>query len=140
MRKNRIISTIAILATVLLLMSCGYKNGPPGDDTPWPENLNGEFTSEYGSMIFNGDGEKIVVDFSEELAQALNSQTGKQEGTYVFLFDHKAWRYDKSDRFEISIGDSTYSFTNMFTQTSGDRIVVCLPELNDNEPIYFERK
>ena len=139
MRKNRIISTIAILATVLLLMSCGYKNGPPGDDTPWPENLNGEFTSEYGSMIFNGDGEKIVVDFSEELAQALNSQTGKQEGTYVFLFDHKAWRYDKSDELAISIGDCRYYFTNVFTQTNEDNLVLSLPEFNGDEPICFEK-
>lgn len=139
MKRDRILLVMAILTTVLLMMSCGYKNGPPGDDASWPEDLDGEFASEYGSMYFVGDGESIVVDFSEDLAQALDCQTGKRRGTYVFLFDHKAWRYDKADSFEIFIGDNTYNFTNMFTQTNGDRIVLCLSEFNDNEPIYFEK-
>lgn len=139
MRKCRFISVIAIIATVLMMMSCGYKNGPPGDDAPWPENLDGEFTSEYGSMSFNGDGNSIVVDFSEELAKALNFQTGKCEGTYVFLFDHKEWRYDKADTFAITINDNISYLTNVFTQTNEDRIVVCLPEFINNEPITFER-
>lgn len=139
MKKSRIISVIAILATMLMMMSCGYKNGPPGDDAPWPENLDGEFASEYGSMHFTGDGESITVNFSDELSQALGCQTGELEGTYVFLFDHKAWRYDKSDEFDISIGDSAYYFTNVFTQTNEDRIVLSLPEFNDNEPIFFEK-
>ena len=139
MRKCRFISVIAIFATVLMMMSCGYKNGPPGDDTPWPENLDGEYTSEYGSMSFTGDGDSIVVDFSEELAMALSFQPGKCEGTYVFLFDHKEWRYDKADTMAITIDDNTCYLTNMFTQTNADRIVVCLPEFNDNESITFER-
>ena len=90
-------------------------------------------------MSFNGDGDSIVVDFSEELAKALNIQTGKCEGTYVFLFDHKEWRYDKADTFAITINDNTSYLTNVFTQTSEDRIVVCLPEFINNEPITFER-
>ena len=139
MRKCRYISVIAIFATVLMMMSCGYKNDPPGDDAPLPENLDGEFTSEYGSMSFNGDGDSIVVDFSEELAKALNFQTGKCEGTYVFLFDHKEWRYDKADTFAITINNNTSYLTNVFTQTNEDRIVVCLPEFINNEPITFER-
>lgn len=139
MRKCRYISVIAIFATVLMMMSCGYKNGPPGDDASWPEDLDGEFTSEYGSMSFNGDGDSIVVDFSEELTKALNFQTGKCEGTYVFLFDHKEWRYDKADTFAITINDNTSYLTNVFTQTNEDRIVVCLPEFINNEPITFER-
>ncbi len=139
MRKCSFISLIVIFATVLMMMSCGYKNGPPGDDAPWPENLDGEFTSEYGSMSFNGDGDSIVVDFSEELAKVLNFQTGKCEGTYVFLFDHKEWRYDKADTFAITINDNTSYLTNVFTQTNEDRIVVCLPEFINNEPITFER-
>lgn len=139
MRKCRYISVIAIFATVLMMMSCGYKNGPPGDDATWPENLDGEFTSEYGSMSFNGDGDSIVVDFSEELANALNFQTRKCEGTYVFLFDHKEWRYDKADTFAITINDNMSYLTNVFTQTNEDRIVVCLPEFINNEPITFER-
>ena len=69
MRKVGIVSFIAIFAAMLILMSCGYKNGPPGEDTPLPENLDGEFASQYGSMYFIGDGESIVVDFSEELAR-----------------------------------------------------------------------
>ncbi len=139
MRKGNVVWAIALLVAVLMLMSCGYKNGPPGDDTTWPENLAGEYTSEYGSMHFTGDGESIVVNFSEELSAALNCQTGELEGTYVFLFDHKAWRYDKADEFDIFIGDNTYSFTNMFTQTNEDRIVLCVPEFNDNAPISFEK-
>ena len=51
MKKGRIISSIVILTTVFIMMSCGYKNNPPGDDTSWPANLDGEFTSEYGSLI-----------------------------------------------------------------------------------------
>lgn len=139
MKKGRIISSIVILTTVFIMMSCGYKNNPPGDDTPWPANLDGEFTSEYGSLYFSGDGESVVVDFSEELAQALNCPTGKSEGTYVFLFDNKAWRYDKSDTLAISIGDSDYYFKNIFTQTNGDKIVLYLPDFNGDEPISFEK-
>lgn len=90
-------------------------------------------------MYFSGDGESVVVDFSEELAQALNCPTGKSEGTYVFLFDNKAWRYDKSDTLAITIGDSDYYFKNTFTQTNGDKIVLYLPDFNGDEPISFEK-
>ena len=139
MKKGKTISIIAILAAMLMLISCGYKNGPPEDGTPWPENLNGEFSSGYGSMYFDGDGESIVIDFSKELARALDCPAGRQEGTYVFLFDNKAWRYDKADELAISIGENTYYFANMFTETGEDRIVLYLSNFNDSEPIYFER-
>lgn len=139
MRKGRIITAIALWVAALMLMSCGYQNGPPGDTETWPEDLDGEFASEYGTMSFIGDGDSIVVDFSEEFAEALECQTGKRRGTYVFLFDNKSWRYDKSDEMDITIDGSTFCFANDFTRTNGDRIVLTLADFNDNEPIVFER-
>ncbi|MDO5443623.1 MAG: hypothetical protein Q4G10_08130 [Bacteroidia bacterium] len=94
------------------------------------------FTSEYGTLTFNGDGESITFDFTSELQAATGLPGGEQRGTYVFLFGHGQWRYDKADHFRISVSDASYDFINDFTVTDENTIALQSP-LNGEETIMF---
>ena len=86
-------------------------NYPYEPDTPVPDPHTGLFVSEHGTMEFNGDGESILTDFDEELAELTGLPSGKQEGTYVFLSGnlppHGSFdvRYDIAHEMNITIGD-----------------------------------
>ncbi|MCR4893008.1 MAG: hypothetical protein K5989_12610 [Lachnospiraceae bacterium] len=88
-------------------------NAPYEPDTPAPEAHDGTFTSEHGTMTFNGDGESIEVDFDEELAGLIGIPSGKQKGTYAFLSGDLPpngsipIRYDVAHEMEIIIGNSS---------------------------------
>lgn len=132
-RKRRFLLLAAIL--LVFLAACG-NDTPPDDGTPEPPAHEGVFTSEYGSLIFNGDGESITFDFIPELAEATGLPDGEQSGTYVFLFQHGQWRYDKADRFRIAASDASYDFINDFTVTDENTIALQSP-LNGEETIRF---
>ncbi len=87
-------------------------DGPPNfhEDVPLPENHNGTFVNEkYGSFTFNGDGESIVLDLTEEFAEATGLPAGKSEGRYAFMSSWPPhiteWRYDYAHEFWIIIGE-----------------------------------
>ena len=88
-------------------------NYPYEPDTPAPPAHEGTFTSEHGTMIFNGDGESIIFDFDEELAKLCGLPQGEQEGTYVFLsgnlppHGYVDVRYDTAFELEITCNDQT---------------------------------
>lgn len=140
MKKHVIGYTILILAVTFALTACGYRNGPPDDSTSWPENHVGVFSSEYGTMEFNGDGTSVAFEFSKEFADAAGCPEEKQEGTYAFLFDKKFWRYDKADSFVISVADVSYNFSNVFSETNENEIALFVPDLNDGESIVFKKQ
>ena len=68
MKKTVLVTVLAALLLVLLT-ACTH-DGPPDSSLPEPDPHDGVFTSAYGTMTFNGDGESIVFDFSPELAEA----------------------------------------------------------------------
>lgn len=135
MKKTVVLIALAI-SLLLLLCACGGRDQPPDPGTPEPPAHDGVFTSEYGTMTFHGDGESITFDFTPELQEATGLPGGEQNGTYVFLFQHGQWRYDKAERFRISASDASYDFINDFTVTDGNTIALQSP-LNGEETILF---
>ena len=137
MKKEKLFAVIMIMLLLSVLVSCG-KQTPPDDGTPEPKPHIGTFTSEYGTMTFNGDGESIIFDFTPELQEATGLPGGEQSGTYVFLFGHGQWRYDKAERFRIAVADTSYDFINDFTVTDENTIALQSPP-NGEETILFKK-
>ena len=130
-------TVILIAAAIALLTGCATEQ-PPAADYPEPPAHNGKFVSEYGSMTFNGDGESVIIDFQQELADATGLPTGAAEGQYVFTFQQGMYRYDKADGFELIIGECSYSFLNNFQETNENRICVLSP-CNSKSHLIFEK-
>ena len=136
--KKTVVLIVLASALLLLLSACGGRDQPPDPGTPEPPAHDGVFTSEYGTMTFNGDGESITFDFAPELQEATGLPDGEQSGTYVFLFQHGEWRYDKAERFRISASDASYDFINDFTVTDENTIALQSP-INGEETILFKK-
>ena len=136
--KKTVVLIVLAIALLLLLCACGGRDQPPDPGTPEPPAHDGVFTSEYGTMTFNGDGESIIFDFMPELQEAAGLPGGEQSGTYVFLFQHGEWRYDKAERFRISASDASYDFINDFTVTDENTIALQSP-LNGEKTILFKK-
>ena len=137
MKKTVVLIALAI-SLLLLLCACGGRDQPPDPGTPEPPAHDGVFTSEYGTMTYHGDGESITFDFTPELQEATGLPGGEQNGTYVFLFQHGQWRYDKAERFRISASDASYDFINDFTVTDENTIALQSP-INGEETILFKK-
>lgn len=135
MNRNKFL-IIPLMCILLFCAACGAKELPPDSSLPEPDPHNGVFASEYGTMTFNGDGESIIFDFTPELQEATGLPDGEQSGSYVFLFQHGQWRYDKAERFRITASDASYDFINDFTATDENTIVLQSP-LNGEENILF---
>lgn len=130
-------TVILIAAAIALLTGCATEQ-PPTADSPEPPAHSGKFVSEYGSMTFNGDGESVIIDFQQELADATGLPTGVAEGQYVFTFQQGMYRYDKADSFELTIGECSYSFLNNFQETNENRICVLSP-CDSKSNLVFEK-
>lgn len=128
-----------VLCSIIMLCGCGAKDLPADTDTPWPANHNGVFTSEYGSMTFNGDGKSVTVNFNDELSEAVSFPKGELEGEYAFTFQHGLWRYDRADSFEIIIGGCSYRFMNDFQNTNENTISIVSP-IDAAVTICFEKE
>ena len=136
--KKTVVLIVLAISLLLLLSACGAKDQPPDPGTPEPPAHDGVFTSEYGTMTFKGDGESIAFDFTPELQEATGLPGGEQSGTYVFLFQHGQWRYDKAERFRIFASDASYDFINDFTVTDENTIALQSP-INGEETILFKK-
>ncbi|MBQ1340926.1 MAG: hypothetical protein IIY33_00445 [Erysipelotrichaceae bacterium] len=107
---------VAVILTVMMILLTGCRpvepeNIPYEPNTPAPDPHIGIFDSDYGTMMFNGDGESIVIDFSKELAEMTGLPEGETEGKYVFLSGdlppHGSVdvRYDVAHELEITVND-----------------------------------
>ena len=135
---RKLYALAVLFAMVFLLSSCGGRDNPPESDLPEPTAHDGVFMSEYGTMTFNGDGESITFDFTPEFSEAAGLPVGEQSGSYVFLFQHKEWRYDKAERFRITASEASYDFVNVFTETDENTIALQSP-LEGAETIRFQK-
>ena len=88
-------------------------NYPYEPDTPASSAHVGIFTSEHGSLRFDGDGKSIAVDLDGELAKLTGLPKGKHEGTYVFLSGNLPpngsfpVRYDIAHEMQIKAGSKS---------------------------------
>ena len=106
---------LAVLVLLITCTACGWEpdNIPYEPDTPEPAPHDGLFVSEHGTMTFSGDGESVVIDFDEELAELVGLPAGEQEGTYVFLSGdlppHGSMpsRYDVAHELQITVGEQS---------------------------------
>lgn len=95
-------------------------NYPYEPDTPKPEPHNGTFVSDYGTMVFNGDGESVTITVSKELSELTGLPEGEHEGSYVFLSGdlppHGSMpiRYDAAHEFELTVNDHGEDMTIVF--------------------------
>ena len=128
--KKRMIKLASIFMLVFLA-GCFADDSPPSDGTPSPLAHDGVFSSDYGTMTFNGDGKTITIDFNEEFAEKTGVPAGKTECNYVFLFHNEMYRYDKAEYFRIIIGEKNYQFNNEFGTTNETMIVIRVPETGD---------
>jgi len=108
-------------AAALSLAACA-QDLPPDDGTPAPADLDGVYAGDWGQMEFNGDGKTVRLLVKEGMTGPGGLASGTYDGTYVFLFDGKMYRYDKADEFRLMIGGETYRFANAVGQTSPEKI------------------
>ncbi|MCR4783919.1 MAG: hypothetical protein K6A35_05310 [bacterium] len=124
-------STIPVFlmsVAILLCVACHgqrHENYPPEPDTPAPAAHSGMFVSEHGTMLFNGDGKSITIDFDKELAELTSLPSGSKTGTYVFLSGnlppHGSFpiRYDAAHEMQITIDSSSVVIDMGFASEDG---------------------
>ena len=137
---KRILLTCILCLLLALLTACGNDNTPPDPGTPEPAPLNGTYISPEGTLIFNGDGESVVLkDISSVLADAIGLPMGESEGTYAFTFHGGLWRYDVAEELRITVGDQTCNLTNMPGET-GEGVVAVASPLQKGRSLRFVRQ
>ena len=121
-------------------------NYPYEPDTPVPDPHEGTFVSEHGTMVFNGDGESLVFDFDEELAELSGLPAGEQKGTYVFLSGdlppHGSVdvRYDIAHEWRISLEDSSAVIDLGLASQDGSTAQVGVDIVTDTRiPMLFQK-
>ena len=103
-----------LMLFVFLCGGCSHPGPEPDNypyepDTPTPAAHDGTFVSDHGSMVFNGDGESIVIDFDKELSELTGLPEGSQKGKYAFLSGNlpphgsMPVRYDIAHELEITV-------------------------------------
>ena len=129
---------LALVCLVLLLLSgCGGDDPPPADASEPPPH-DGVFRGDCGTMAFNGDGERVTVQFEDNFARQAELPLGECQGTYVFTFSHGQYRYDRAERFCIRIDGVDYSFQNDWQETNENVICLASP-LKAGERLRFEK-
>lgn len=117
MRRN-LYRTIPLFLALLLLCAGCFNGGRPENspyepDSPPPAPHNGLFSSDHGSMRFDGDGTSVVIDFDRELAELTGLPEGEHPGSYVFLSGdlppHGSFpvRYDTAHELRITVEDQS---------------------------------
>lgn len=92
MKKILIGLGVLLLAAVLVFVFHrftypygGLDNYPYEPDTPEPDPHDGLFTSEHGTLLFNGDGETVEMDIDDELSGLIGLPAGRYKAEYCFL-------------------------------------------------------
>ncbi len=121
--------TLLLLVLSALLILCGGCSGkvvepeldnyPYEPDTPAPAPHDGTFVSGHGTMIFDGDGETVLIDFDEELSARLGLPVGEQTAVYMFYTGYLPphgyipIRYDVAMMFNLTIGEGEEAVSSM---------------------------
>ena len=75
------------LLVLLMLVGCTPTNDkPPKIDAPLPPAHDGIYESKDATFIFNGDGETVIVSFSERYRDLLDQAPNDTEYRYTFTW------------------------------------------------------
>ncbi len=148
-----------VIATLITITGCGTTaNKPYEPPTPAPSAHEGTFVSEHGTMIFNGDGSEIIINFDSELSDLTGIPEGEKAGTYVFLSGvlppagKVPVRYDTAHELQITIDDESVglelglasadgSTTTISTETvTPDRIPICVLQEGKYITVMFNKE
>ena len=112
----RVALSVSLIWIMVLCSACAASrpdNYPFEPDKPAPAPHDGLFSSEHGTISFNGDGESIVIDFDSFLAELTGLPAGEHTGVYVFLSGdlppHGSIpvRYDIAHELKITVGEQS---------------------------------
>ena len=124
-RIGRTLFAVLLCAGILLCAAgCGgpghlHINQPYEPDTPAPSPHDGVFVSAHGTMTFNGDGETVLLDFDEDLAQRVGLPAGEQKAVYTFCsgnlppHGYVPVRYDAAMTLWFTVGEGDGAVTVM---------------------------
>lgn len=120
--------TALLLALTLLPTGCQTYDAPPADNSPEPPALSGTFVCGDSRLVFSGDGRSLEYTFTPELAEAADLPESDGGAEYVFLFQHREYRYDKAESFRITASDgSSCDFMNVHGETNENAVVLFSP-------------
>ena len=120
------------------LAACGSGGDrPPESAEPELPPLNGNYVSDYGTLVFNGDGRSVELTLSPDFAEFTGLPEESSDGTYVFLFRNEEWRRDKAESFRITVGETSYQFRQDLSQVGETILAIADPDFADGEPILF---
>ena len=112
MKNKRLLCILVAAAMLAVLCGCFGKpdNIPYEPNTPEPPPLKGVFSSEGGTLTFNGDKSSVVLDLEPGFAARTGLPEGHSEGKYDFIQDlpphgHVSVRYDTAHNLDITIGE-----------------------------------
>lgn len=130
-----------LLVMLIFLSACTQSNDkPPKIDTPLPPAHEGVYASKDARFIFNGDGQSVIVTFSERYRDLLDQAPSDTEYRYVFTwYDFGEYRYDGATQLILVHEESntTLSF-NILDATSFESIGLTFP-IPDKEVQILQR-
>lgn len=141
MRSTFLFSHLIIATLLLSCSSCHIRtNNPPKADLPLPQPHSGVFVSGADTLFFNGDGESVGWHFAE----GLDNLGTQGSGTYVFLFDGGAWRYDAAERFDIFTPDQRRESFHLGVPGSCTDSTICILQFdsvgNREKEVCFKKQ
>ena len=136
MNKKFFALFLCVCLLLVMLAACGQQEGPPESDQPEPPALNGTYVSDYGTLVFNGDGRSAAWTLGPELAE-FTGLPAEADGTYVFLFRNEEWRRDKAESFRLQAGEASYQFGNALGEYAEGAVSIMDPDFADGETMLF---
>ena len=131
---------IRLLVLILLVGCTPNDDKPPKIDTPLPPAHDGIYECKDATFIFNGDGETVIVSFSERYRDLLDQAPNDTEYRYTFTwYDFGEYRYDGATQLILVHEESktTLNF-NLQDDTSFESIGLSFP-IPDKEVQVLQR-
>lgn len=131
--------TTLFLCLLIMVAGCQKSNdAPPDPGTPEPLPLEGVFSSDYGTLTFDGDGKTVHVSLTPEYLIILDNPPNNDDYEYVFCwYSFGSCRYDVATELYLYHLQSDTSITfSLGINTSENRITIAYPVPKDGFVIF----